>query len=82
MFERESRKAARNLEKHGVSFEETMSCSHSKSEDRYVAIAKSERGRILTFIFTVRRSKDGKEKFRIISSRCASKKERKVYPRS
>ncbi len=32
-------------------------------------------------VFTVRKSGDGKEKFRIISARHASKAERKSYPR-
>src|SRR3990172_4831242 len=94
VFEWDLRKAARNLQKHGVSFEETLSCfsdpgvvmghdlTHSRGEDRYVAIARSDRARILTFVFTIRRTKNGQEIFRIISSRPASKKERKAYPRS
>jgi uncharacterized DUF497 family protein len=92
-FEWDEEKAAQNLEKHGVSFEEAMSCfydpeivmghdlSHSKGEDRYVGMAKSNAGRILVFVFTMRRKQDGQEVFRIISSRTASKKERKNYPR-
>lgn len=96
VFEWDEKKVANNLEKHGVSFEETQSCfsdpgvvmghdlSHSKTrgEDRYAATAKSSGGKILSFVFTVRRDRDGQEVFRIISARYASKKERKIYPRS
>ncbi|HAR42798.1 MAG TPA: hypothetical protein DCS07_09260 [Bdellovibrionales bacterium] len=93
MFEWDENKASLNLKKHGISFEKTQSCfsdpgivmghdlSHSGNEDRYIGIAKSEAGRILTFIFTIRRARNGKETFRIISSRQASSKERKAYPR-
>ncbi|MBI3556053.1 MAG: BrnT family toxin [Deltaproteobacteria bacterium] len=94
VFEWDSRKAAKNFEKHGVSFEETTSCfddrqivmghdlEHSGAEDRYVAIAKSDQDRLLLFIFTIRRDEDGQETFRIISSRRANKEERTLYPRS
>jgi uncharacterized protein len=96
VFEWDKRKAERNKDKHGVDFDEAASCfldpqvwmlhdlSHSgarTSEDRYMAIARSDRDRILIIVFTLRKDEDGKEKFRIISARRASKKERKSYPR-
>ena len=93
-FEWDTVKAAKNLEKHGVSFDEAASSfsdpdiimghdlSHSKAEDRYVAVAKSERGQVLVTIFTIRRVHDSQKIHRIISSRPANQKERKAYPRS
>ena len=59
MFEWDKNKAAVNLNKHGISFDEASSCfmdpealllhdiAHSKIEDRYIAIAKSARRRWL-----------------------------------
>jgi len=43
--------------------------AHSKVEDRYIAIAKSARRRILTIVFTLRSVKNGEKIFRIISAR-------------
>ena len=90
MFEWDQAKAAANLSKHGVSFEEAESAfsdvegldgsdlQHSVQEQRFLRIAMSEQGRILTIAFTVRR-KDDAEAIRIISARRASRKERAAY---
>ena len=80
------RKAATNLRKHGVSFEEaatvfrdTLSATaadpdHSVSEDRYVTFAVSVRGRLLVVAHTERG-----ETMWLISARPATKRERKIY---
>jgi uncharacterized DUF497 family protein len=93
VLEWDEEKARVNIEKHGVSFEEAASCfddpnvlmfhdvPHSTEEDRYIAIAKTSTGKILTMVFTVRRDPDGDKIYRLISARHASKRERKVYPR-
>ena len=94
MIEWDELKALINFQKHGVSFTEAATCfeddkiflyhdvSHSKNEDRYISIAKSFKGKLLMMVFTVRREPNGEKIYRIISARQASKKERKVYPRS
>lgn len=91
MFSWDVGKAAVNLEKHGVSFEEAASIfgdengldwedsTHSGTEDRRKRLATSETGRILLTVYTLRRLASGKETIRIISARCASRKERKAY---
>jgi uncharacterized DUF497 family protein len=91
MFSWDSRKAAVNFAKHGVSFEESATTfgdemgldwediDHSHSEDRRKRLAMSESERILLTVYTVRKLKNGKETIRIISSRLASKKERQAY---
>ena len=93
VLEWDERKARMNLQKHGVSFPEASTCledpdilmyhdvTHSKNEDRYVAIAKSSQGRILVTVLTIRRDPNGKKIYRIISARQASKREKKIYPR-
>jgi hypothetical protein len=85
-------KAARNLAKHGVTFFEAASIfsdpealdladeAHSGEEERSWRIGLSDEGRVLTVVYTVRRSQDG-ETIRIISARRASRKERAAYAR-
>ena len=91
MFSWDSRKAAVNLKKHGVSFEEAASAfsdeagldwedlGHSDEEDRRKRLATSETERVLLIVYTVRKLKSGKETIRIISARSASRKERNFY---
>jgi uncharacterized DUF497 family protein len=91
MFSWDSRKAAVNIEKHVVSFEEAATAfgdemgldwedlGHSHTEDRRKRLAMSDNNRILLTVYTVRKLKSGKDTIRIISSRLASKKERKAY---
>jgi uncharacterized DUF497 family protein len=93
VLEWDEEKARTNIEKHGVSFEEAATCfddtdvlmfhdvPHSGEEDRYIAIAKTSGGKLLTMVFTVRRDPNGEKIYRLISARQASKKERKVYLR-
>ncbi len=86
LFEWDPNKARRNLEIHGVSFDEastafrdTLSLTihdplHSDEEDRFVLIGNSNRNRLLVVVHTERG-----EKIRIVSARKATRKERKQY---
>ena len=85
-FEWASAKAAANLLKHGVSFDEastvfgdSLSVSgrdleHSEGEARYVTLGLSSEGRILVVCHTDRRNVT-----RIFRARSAIRKERKIY---
>lgn len=91
MFSWDAAKAASNLAKHGVSFEEAATIfadfdgldwedsSHSFGESRSKRLGISANGRLLLAVYTTRRSADGKETIRIISARQASRKERQTY---
>lgn len=85
-FEWDSEKAAKNLAKHGVSFEEAETVfgdplgrivtdpRHSADEDRYVLMGLSHQRRLLAVMFTERG-----EQIRIISARQVTRRERKSY---
>jgi uncharacterized DUF497 family protein len=85
-FEWDPIKADRNLQEHGVSFDEaetifrdTLSVTiadpdHSESEKRFVDIGMSDSGKLLVVSYTDRRNK-----IRLISARSASRAERKTY---
>jgi hypothetical protein len=87
-YEWDPAKAASNLRKHRVSFREAKAVfddwrvrhdpdeDHSACEDRNRAIGRSDRGRLLTVIYTLRG-----ERTRIISARLASPRERRAYER-
>ncbi len=47
---------------------------HSKQEERFKAIGKITKGKMLLLVFTIRRNR-----IRIISARVANKKERRLY---
>jgi uncharacterized protein len=86
IFEWDDAKAASNLAKHGVSFEEARTVfedafaitiddtEHSDFEDRHVTIGLSLISRVLLVIHADRR-----ERIRIISARKATPAERKQY---
>lgn len=88
-FEGDPAKAARNLKKHKVSFEEAASVfgdpiaytftdpDHSIAEERWLMFGLSYMSRILAVIYTHRRGK-----YRIISARLATRHERKIYEES
>ena len=90
MFEWDARKAAANLRKHGVSFDEAATVfadpdaldgpdlDHSDHEARSLRLGKSLAGKVLMLAYTLRGSGDA-ETIRIISARRASRKERKAY---
>ena len=85
-FEWDPAKAAANLLKHGVSFDEASTVfgdllsvsgrdlEHSEVETRYVMIGLSSEGRILVVCHTDRRNV-----IRIFSARFAVRKEKKIY---
>ena len=86
LFEWDSAKAATNLLKHGVSFDEaktvfgdwkairTPDYGHSASEHRYLLVGKSDHGRVVVVVYTVRPPST-----RIISARLADRGERSAY---
>lgn len=85
-FEWNPDKAALNLEKHGVSFQEAATVfndplsvtfpdpDHSIGESRYIIIGVSQLGRLLVIAHT-----DRGEKVRIISARQVTSQERRFY---
>ncbi|HEY0511956.1 MAG TPA: BrnT family toxin [Thermoanaerobaculia bacterium] len=85
-FEWDPAKAAENLHKHGVSFEEASSVffdslsatgrdpDHSLAEKRLVTFGLASTGRLLTVSHTERG-----QRIRIISAREATRAERKLY---
>jgi hypothetical protein len=90
-FEWDYLKALDNREKHDVSFEEAVTVfkdtralsifdpDHSETEDRWVSMGISAKGRLLAVIHTFRENKKEGVTIRIISSRKATKKEIKMY---
>ena len=87
-FEWDAAKAAANLAKHGVSFQEASTAfgdpltrvvpdpRHSVGEERLALLALSARGRLLAVMFTER---ERGEVIRIISARLATRRERRDY---
>ena len=85
-FEWDPGKAAEDLAKHGVSFEEAATVfrdvlsatganpDHSFDEERFVTFGISTRGRFLAIAHT-----DRDDTIRIISARPAAPSERKIY---
>jgi len=85
-IEWDSEKAASNLKKHGVSFEEAATSlldpaalaqedAEAKGEPRWVLIGLSARARLLTVVYTLRRD----DRIRLISARRATRKEAAYY---
>ncbi|HKP37072.1 MAG TPA: BrnT family toxin [Pyrinomonadaceae bacterium] len=85
-FEWDDEKAAANLAKQGVSFEEASSVfqdplyvdfydpRHSQGEHRYIIIGESSQGRVLMVSYTERN-----EIIRLISARKLTRRERRDY---
>jgi uncharacterized DUF497 family protein len=85
-FEWNNEKAASNLAKHGVSFEEAKTVfddplyvdfydpDHSEDEERYLIVGQSNRGRLLMVSYTERRNS-----IRLISAREVTRTEREAY---
>jgi len=85
-FEWDSNKAARNLQKHGVSFQEATTIfgdvlsatfpdpDHSVGESRYITIGVSRLGHLLVVAHT-----DRNDRIRIISARLATRQEQQFY---
>ena len=88
-FEWNPDKADRNLNKHGISFEEAgtvfddplfitvLDEEHSVDEERYITLGLSKTGRLLLIAHT-----DRQGAIRIISARKATKRERRFYEES
>ena len=88
-FEWDDRKAAANLKKHGVSFEEASTVfrdplaatgadpDHSLDEQRWVTFGVSDRGRLLVVAHA-----EGDDCLRIISARRVTKIEQKIYEKA
>ncbi len=85
-IEFDPKKAAGNLKKHGVAFEEAASClfdplamarpdPDAKDELRLILLGMSQAGRLLTVCYTLRDD----ETIRLISARRATRKEVKSY---
>ena len=85
-FEWDEKKARTNVSKHGVRFEDAATIladaqsitipdpGHSRVEDRFISLGKSDQGKLLLVVHTERG-----ENVRIISARNASRNERKTY---
>ena len=88
-FEWDPSKAAANLAKHGVSFDEGATVfldqlavsgpdpDHSTGESRYVTFGQSSLGRLLVVLHTYRPGG-----IRLISARRVTRAERKIYEES
>ena len=79
-------KAAANLAKHGISFEEAMTAlldpnalaqedATASSEQRWVLVGMSAKARLLTVIYTLRTP----DRIRLISARKATRRESTYY---
>lgn len=85
-FEWDKLKAAANLSKHGVSFEEAKTIfndplyvdfydpDHSENEDRYLIVGRSNQDRLLIASYTERDNS-----IRLISARVVTLSEREAY---
>lgn len=85
-FEWDDQKAQFNIKKHGVSFDEAATVfydplyledydeAHSDEEDRFKIVGISSSGRLLVVTYIER-----VDRIRIISSRLATKNERRIY---
>src|SRR5258708_5638972 len=85
-FEWDGNKAAQNLQKHSVTFQEAATIfgdpfsltfsdpDHSNAEDRFITIGSSHRNRLLVVAHT-----DRHDRIRIISAREATRREREIY---
>lgn len=85
-FEYDAAKGALNFKKHGLTFEEAATIfgdpmaytfadpDHSVGEERWLVLGMSHSARLFAVIYTHRG-----EKYRIISARLATKRERKIY---
>ena len=88
-FQWDPAKAIANLRKHGVAFEEAVTAFadllsftiadplHSEGESRFVLLGRSQTGRMLAVVHT-----DRGDTIRLISSRIATRTERKTYDES
>ena len=86
IFEWDDRKARRNVDRHGVSFEEAATVfgdplsrtiddpAHSRREERFVTLGMSLRRRLVVVVHT-----DRGDRIRIIGARAATRRERQGH---
>jgi uncharacterized DUF497 family protein len=86
IFEWDRLKAAQNVAKHGITFDEASSAFgdplsstlpdplHSLDEQRFILLGESDRGRIVVVVHALRG-----ENVRIISARSATRNERIIH---
>ena len=85
-FEWDTRKAALNIRKHGISFDEASTAFgdlrsitipdpyHSIEEERFILLGRSFRGRLVVVVHT-----ETADRIRMISARKATRAERRKY---
>mgnify|MGYP000014697230 CR=1 FL=1 len=90
-FEWDPVKARDNLDKHGVAFDEAATVfkdpnaisifdpDHGETEDRWVTMGISEKGRLLIVNHTFRKESEEAITIRVISSRKTTKRETASY---
>jgi uncharacterized DUF497 family protein len=91
-FEWDAPKAATNVRKHGVSFEQAATVFHDANalslfdpshsgggEDRWITLGVDDRGRLLVVCHTWRETAGTAAKCRIISARQATRTETRQY---
>lgn len=90
-FEWDDAKAAGNLAKHGVDFNEAMDVfldpllmtrydeDHSEDEERWVSLGRSAQGRLLLVVHTFVATSDMTALIRVISAREPTRCEREQY---
>jgi uncharacterized DUF497 family protein len=90
-FEWDPVKAHDNQDKHGITYDEAATVfrdskafsifdpDHSETEDRWITMGISEKGRLLIVIHTFHEKSDNAVTIRIISGRKATKQETKKY---
>ena len=88
-FSWNAEKAALNLSKHGVTFEEASTVfgdplsvtvfdpDHSEEESRFVIVGQSFEGKLIVVVHS-----ELEDSIRIISARLATRREREVYEQS
>ncbi len=90
-FEWDSKKADANRKKHGVTFEQATSVfldalavtvfdgEHSQYDERWFTLGYASDGILLAVAHTYQASSSHRIRIRIISSRTATKQERRIY---
>jgi uncharacterized protein len=89
-FEWDTEKERKNIQKHGVTFEQAAFVfsdpyslskydeEHSQDENRWILLGKSQ-GEVILVVIHIYRKVEGAEHSRIISARKATKNEQKAY---
>jgi len=90
-FEWDPDKAASNIRRHGVSFDEALTVfgdrlartdpdpNHSDGEDRFTTIGLTRQGRVVIVWHADRLEDDGEDVVRLIGARRATSSERRAY---